>query len=109
MKKIVISTGGGDAPGLNAVIYAVVKTSYLHGWEVYGSRFGYRGLLDRDELVRLLPETVQDIVSLGGTIIGTTNKGNPFELPIENYLIPPCQPPPMRWINCIPRLNPTSG
>ncbi|MCL0076059.1 ATP-dependent 6-phosphofructokinase [Dehalococcoidia bacterium] len=84
MKKIVISTGGGDAPGLNAVIYAVVKTSYLHGWEVYGSRFGYRGLLDRDELVRLLPETVQDIVSLGGTIIGTTNKGNPFELPIEN-------------------------
>jgi 6-phosphofructokinase 1 len=84
MKKIVISTGGGDAPGLNAVIYAVVKTSYLHGWEVYGSRFGYRGLLDRDELVRLSPEMVQDIVSLGGTIIGTTNKGNPFELPIQN-------------------------
>lgn len=84
MKKIVISTGGGDAPGLNAVIYAVVKASYIHGWEVYGSRFGYRGLLDQDELVRLSPEMVQDIVSLGGTIIGTTNKGNPFELPVEN-------------------------
>ncbi|MEN8198499.1 MAG: 6-phosphofructokinase [Thermodesulfobacteriota bacterium] len=84
MKKIVISTGGGDAPGLNAVIYAVVHGCHRRGWEVYGSRSGYKGLLDMDELVRLDPEDVEDIYATGGTIIGSTNKGNPFERPIEN-------------------------
>ncbi|MDA3834903.1 MAG: ATP-dependent 6-phosphofructokinase [Spirochaetales bacterium] len=84
MKKIVISTGGGDAPGLNAVIYAVVMASHARGWEVYGSRSGYLGLLNLDELVRLTPEKVADITSTGGTIIGSTNKGNPFAMPIEN-------------------------
>jgi 6-phosphofructokinase 1 len=84
MKKIVISTGGGDAPGLNAVIHAVVKSASLRGWEVYGSRSGYKGLLDLDELVRLTPETVEDITPTGGTILGTTNKGNPFAMPVEN-------------------------
>ncbi len=84
MKKIVISTGGGDAPGLNAVIYAVVRAAYSRGWEVYGSRSGYMGLLDLDELVRLTPEKVQDITSTGGTILGSTNKGNPFAMPVEN-------------------------
>ena len=84
MKKIVISTGGGDAPGLNAVIYAVVKSAHLRGWEVYGSRSGYKGLLDLDELVRLTPEIVEDITPTGGTILGSTNKGNPFAMPVEN-------------------------
>lgn len=84
MKKIVISTGGGDAPGLNAVIYAVVQSAHLRGWEVYGSRSGYKGLLDLDELVRLTPEKVADITPTGGTILGSTNKGNPFAMPIEN-------------------------
>jgi phosphofructokinase-like protein len=84
MKKIVISTGGGDAPGLNAVIYAVVKSAHLRGWEVYGSRTGYRGLLDLEELVRLTPEKVEDITPTGGTILGSTNKGNPFAMPVEN-------------------------
>lgn len=84
MKKIVISTGGGDAPGLNAVIYAVVKASLARGWEVFGSRCGYLGLLDPDELIRLTPEIVEGITSTGGTIIGSTNKGNPFAMPIEN-------------------------
>ncbi len=84
MKKIVISTGGGDAPGLNAVIYAVVMSAELRGWEVYGSRGGYKGLLDLDELIRLTPEKVADITALGGTILGSTNKGNPFEMPVEN-------------------------
>jgi phosphofructokinase-like protein len=84
MKKIVISTGGGDAPGLNAVIYAVVKSAHLRGWEVYGSRIGYKGLLDLDELVRLTPEKVEDITPTGGTILGSTNKGNPFAMPVEN-------------------------
>lgn len=84
MKKIVISTGGGDAPGLNAVIYAVVKAANIRGWEVYGSRSGYKGLLDLDELVRLPPEKVEDITPTGGTILGSTNKGNPFAMPVEN-------------------------
>jgi 6-phosphofructokinase 1 len=84
MKKIVISTGGGDAPGLNAVIYAVVKSAYSRGWEVYGSRSGYMGLLNLDELVRLTPEKVEGITSQGGTILGSTNKGNPFAMPIED-------------------------
>ncbi|MBU4263235.1 MAG: ATP-dependent 6-phosphofructokinase [Proteobacteria bacterium] len=84
MKKIVISTGGGDAPGLNAVIYAVVMASNSRGWEVYGSRQGYLGLLDKDALVRLRPEDVAEITPTGGTILGSTNKGNPFAMPVEN-------------------------
>lgn len=84
MKKLVISTGGGDAPGLNAVIYAVVMASYSRGWEVYGSRCGYLGLLNPDELIRLTPEKVENIMSTGGTILGSTNKGNPFALPVQN-------------------------
>jgi 6-phosphofructokinase 1 len=84
MKKIVISTGGGDAPGLNAVIYAVVKAADSRGWEVFGSRSGYLGLLDLDELVRLTPEKVEDITPTGGTLLGSTNKGNPFAMPVEN-------------------------
>ncbi len=84
MKKIVISTGGGDAPGLNAVIYAVVMSAYSRGWEVYGSRGGYKGLIDLEELMPLTPKTVEDITALGGTILGSTNKGNPFSMPIKN-------------------------
>ena len=84
MKKIVISTGGGDAPGLNAVIYAVVMAAHARGWEVYGSRGGYKGLVDLEELVQLTPKAVEDITALGGTILGSTNKGNPFSMPIKN-------------------------
>lgn len=84
MKKIVISTGGGDAPGLNAVIYAVVHACYRRGWEVYGSRYGYKGLLEVDELHRLGLEDVEDIYATGGTILGSTNKGDPFAMPVEN-------------------------
>jgi 6-phosphofructokinase 1 len=84
MKKIVISTGGGDAPGLNAVIYAVVHASARKGWEVYGSRNGYGGFLDIDDMVRLTPRDVEGIYCTGGTILGSTNKGNPFSKPVEN-------------------------
>ncbi|MGB3213012.1 MAG: 6-phosphofructokinase [Desulforhopalus sp.] len=84
MKKIVISTGGGDAPGLNAVIYAIVHTCYRKGWEVYGSRNGYGGFMEIDELVRLFPRDVEGIYSAGGTILGSTNKGNPFSRPVKN-------------------------
>ncbi len=84
MRKIVISTGGGDAPGLNAVIYAVVKSATMRGWEVYGSRSGYKGLLDFDHLLRLTPRDVEGITPIGGTILGSTNKGNPFSTSITN-------------------------
>ncbi len=84
MKKIVISTGGGDAPGLNAVIYAVVHACYRKGWEVYGSRNGYGGFMDIDEMVHLYPRDVEGIYSTGGTILGSTNKGNPFSRPVKN-------------------------
>ncbi|BCL59662.1 hypothetical protein DGMP_03550 [Desulfomarina profundi] len=84
MKKIVISTGGGDAPGLNAVIYSVVHTCYRKGWEVYGSKSGYAGFLDFDEMIRLTLKDVEGIYSTGGTILGSTNKGNPFRRPVEN-------------------------
>ena len=82
--KLVISTGGGDAPGLNAVIFAVVNAATRKGWEVYGSKYGYGGFLDKDELVRLTPDDVEGILTQGGTILGTTNKGNPFAKPVEN-------------------------
>jgi len=84
MRKIVISTGGGDAPGLNAVIFAVVNSASKRGWEVFGSRSGYRGLLHLDDLVRLTPKDVEGITPIGGTIIGSTNKGDPFAMPVEN-------------------------
>ena len=82
--KIAINTGGGDAPGLNAVIEAVVMAAYNRQWEVYGIKNGYAGLLDVNEIVHLTPEKVRNIANVGGTIIGTTNKGNPFEMPITN-------------------------
>lgn len=82
--KIAINTGGGDAPGLNAVIYAVTLAAWQRNWDVYGIRVGYHGLLDTDDIVHLTPDKVQGIVSQGGTILGTTNKGSPFKLPVRN-------------------------
>jgi len=84
MKKVAISTGGGDAPGLNAVIYAVVHACYRRGWEVYGSKSGYGGFLDIDEMIRLTPRDVEGIYAIGGTILGSINKGNPFGKPVKN-------------------------
>jgi phosphofructokinase-like protein len=83
IRRIAISTGGGDAPGLNAVIRATVLAGLNRGWEVYGVRKGYGGLLGEDELVLLDREAVRGITHLGGTILGTTNRGNPFEWPVE--------------------------
>jgi 6-phosphofructokinase 1 len=84
MHKIVISTGGGDAPGLNAVIFSVVNSASRLGWEVYGSMQGYKGFLDSEKLIRLSPSHVEGITPIGGTILGTTNKGNPFAMPVAN-------------------------
>ncbi len=83
VRKIAINTGGGDAPGLNAVIRATVLASLNRGWEVYGVEDGYGGLLGGEEgsLVRLTRKDVRGITHLGGTILGTTNRGNPFAWP----------------------------
>ncbi|MCB1034991.1 MAG: 6-phosphofructokinase, partial [Acidobacteria bacterium] len=80
--KVAINTGGGDAPGLNAVIRSAVLCSLRRGWEVWGIRSGYDGLMgDGDGLVPLDADVVRGITHTGGTILGTSNRGNPFELP----------------------------
>ena len=87
-RRIAINTGGGDAPGLNAVIQAVVYAATGLGWEVFGIRDGYDGLLFperfREGLVRLDRDAVRDIAHLGGTILGTTNRSDPFRLRIKD-------------------------
>ena len=87
VKRIAISTGGGDAPGLNAVIRAVVLAALNRGWECYGIRDGFNGLLLPEQyveggIVRLTREKVRGITHLGGTILGTTNRNNPLAFPI---------------------------
>jgi ATP-dependent phosphofructokinase / diphosphate-dependent phosphofructokinase len=78
-KKIGILTGGGDAPGLNAVIRAVTKTAISqYSWEVLGIQDGFEGLLEPDRTKQLGFEIVQGILPRGGTILGTTNRANPF-------------------------------
>ena len=79
IKRIAINTGGGDAPGLNAVIRSVVLAALRRGWEVVGVAKGYEGLIDTKLLIPLTRDKVRGITNLGGTILGTTNKGNPFE------------------------------
>jgi 6-phosphofructokinase 1 len=83
VRKIAISTGGGDAPGLNAVIRAATLAAIQRGWEVWGIRHGYRGLIDAEPegLVRLDRTAVRGIAHLGGTILGTANRGDPFHYP----------------------------
>jgi len=76
--RIAVSTGGGDAPGLNAVIRAVVLSAHNRGWQCYGILRGYEGLLSFNGVVPLGPTEVRGITHLGGTILGTTNRGNPF-------------------------------
>ncbi|MDP1714947.1 MAG: ATP-dependent 6-phosphofructokinase [Anaerolineales bacterium] len=79
MKKVGILTGGGDAPGLNAVIRAAVKTAIsVYGCEVFGIKNGYDGFLDEDGIVPLGMEEVRGILPRGGTILGTANRGNPY-------------------------------
>lgn len=84
-KKILVTTGGGDCPGLNAVIRAIVKSAVGHGdWEVWGSREAFNGILSQPmELIKLTRNKVGGIHVKGGTIIGTTNRGNPFSFPVQ--------------------------
>lgn len=79
MKRIGILTGGGDAPGLNAVIRAVVKSALNDGgYEVIGIRNGFDGILEPEGSVELSRSEVRGILPKGGTILGAANRGNPF-------------------------------
>ncbi len=89
IRRIAINTGGGDAPGLNAVIRAAVLSALNRGWECTGIRDGYNGLMSPEEhpdggVMRLTPKTVSGITHLGGTILGTTNRGNPLKYPTRD-------------------------
>lgn len=80
IKKIAILTGGGDCPGLNAVIRGVVKTAIRkYNWRVYGVPDGFEGLVTGNSLLELTEFGIRGILPRGGTILGTTNRGNPFE------------------------------
>lgn len=104
--RLAISTGGGDAPGLNAVIRAIVLSAHQRGWQTFGIRRGYDGLFPRSDrfgkeygrswsgherretpsqggLICLGPNEVRGITHLGGTILGTTNRGDPFRWPVK--------------------------
>ncbi|MFQ5690125.1 MAG: 6-phosphofructokinase [Gemmatimonadota bacterium] len=85
VRRIAINTGGGDAPGLNAVIRAAVLASLERGWEVSGIERGYGGLLadEAGSLVPLTRERVRGITHIGGSILGTANRGDPFRWPSE--------------------------
>ena len=89
IKKIAISTGGGDAPGLNAVIRAATLSALKRGWEVYGVRDGFHGILSPEEypnggFIPLTRDRISGITHLGGTILGTSNRKNPLAYPIEH-------------------------
>jgi 6-phosphofructokinase 1 len=88
INRIAVCTGGGDAPGLNAVIRAVVVSALNRGWECYGIREGFNGIFFGERfpdggVMRLTKESVRGITHLGGTMLGTTNKGNPLHFPLK--------------------------
>src|SRR3954466_2510614 len=82
IRKIGVLTGGGDAPGLNAVIRAVVKSACNSGIEVIGLEDSFDGLIYPDKSRVLTPQDVTGILRLGGTMLGTVNRGDPFAEPI---------------------------
>jgi 6-phosphofructokinase 1 len=83
IRRIGILTGGGDAPGLNAVIRAVVKAASFAGIECIGLEDSFDGLIYPERSRVLTLKDVTGILRIGGTILGTTNRGNPFVYPIE--------------------------
>ena len=82
-KRVGILTGGGDAPGLNAVIRAVVKSAASLSYETIGIEDGFDGLLEADRWRTLTPRDVTGILRIGGTILGTVNRGNPFAKAVD--------------------------
>ena len=84
VKTIGILTGGGDCPGLNAVIRAVVKAATIrYGWTVLGIPDGYDGLIWPEKIRPLGAADIAGILVRGGTILGTSNRGNPFAYPMQ--------------------------
>ncbi len=85
MKKLLVLTGGGDCPGLNAVIRGIAKAAKQHGeWELWGSIEAFNGVLKTPiEIVKLTSRRTAGIHVKGGTIIKTTNKGNPLNFPVQ--------------------------
>jgi phosphofructokinase-like protein len=88
ISRIALSTGGGDAPGLNAVIRAATLAARNRGWDVVGIRDGFNGLMFPERyadggVMELTRESVRGIVHQGGTILGTTNRGNPTRYPVQ--------------------------
>ncbi len=88
IRRVALSTGGGDAPGLNAVIRAATLAAHNRGWEVVGIRDGFNGLMLPEEypdggLIDLTPDRVRGIIHLGGTILGSTNRGSPIAYPVQ--------------------------
>ena len=82
-RRIAILTGGGDCPGINAVIRAITKKAILeHDMEVIGIKDGYEGLI-HNQYRYLSYDDVSGILTLGGTILGTTNKANPFQYAVK--------------------------
>ncbi len=79
-KKIGLLTGGGDCPGLNAVIRAVTKSACGAGWQVHGAYDGFAGLIE-GRCRQLDAADVSNIITLGGTILGASNSANPFAVP----------------------------
>ncbi len=86
-RKVGICTGGGDAPGLNAVLRAFVKTIARSGeWEVVGIEDAFNGLLETPRRLQKLDlRSCQGLLHRGGTVLGTTNRGNPFATPDRSY------------------------
>ena len=85
--RIGILTGGGDAPGLNAAIRAVVKSAANHGAVTIGIEDGFAGLIDSTHYRQLTPKDVPGILRRGGTILGTTNRRNPFTYPTTGGVV----------------------
>lgn len=84
VNRIGVLTGGGDCPGLNAVIRAVVKTAHnVYGWEVYGIEDGFEGLIQPGKVRPMQAADVRGILPRGGTILGTTNRANPFHYEVD--------------------------
>src|SRR5580692_1599449 len=84
IQTIGIANGGGDCPGLNAVIRGAVRAAILgHGWRVIGINDGFDGLIWPERTLPLTVESIAGILPRGGTILGTTNRGNPFTYVVE--------------------------
>ena len=83
VKKVAIITNGGDCPGLNAVIRAIVKTAETHGVECYGYIEGYKGMLENNYIKLESNGSASGLLHRGGTIIGASNSTNLFNYPVE--------------------------